>query len=514
MLNKLQFRLNKAFAGLFLASFLWIFILFFTRGSVFKDFNRVILVIGGMAVIAFFFVLFKLGYGLQPAKPRFTVTTLITMMFCIYIVLQVIFATELYTNMGHSWDFGIVASSAWKYVAAGVPIERYFNQFPNNIPLLMLFIGVFKLSSAFGYNNFINLGIFMNMVSINASILLTYFAVKKIIGTKTAAVVAMLVMMLTIPLLGYIAIYYTDTLTLIYPILSIYLWICAKQNINDSKNRKAYIQIAFAVVSAVVGGLLKISVLIVLVAIVIDAILSYKIKKSAIISACIVALFATTYLPSYNAIMNAPILPEKNINDTIPWTHWVMMGLGGNGNYNDKDYKMTKNFPAEERKQFISGEISRRLKDYGFAGLMEHLSEKNAFVWADGTFYTPVKVTRDRVAPSSLDNYMFHEYEYFAYYGYYCQFFMLAMVIGFLIAAIFMFFNKKFAFKLLPFALSTFGIFIFQMIWEARSRYLLNFLPIFIVLSVCAYEALYNKLPEAAQTLKPMLKLKKADKQS
>ena len=507
-MNNKQFALNKIFACIFCLGFLWVFVTFFTRESIYRHFNSIIIVFGMLAFVALYFILFKLGYGLRSSSPRFTLYTLLFFLAGIYLMLQLVFARELYTYMGQSWDFGIVTSAAMKYVVHDMPIDRYFNMFPNNIPLLLLFIAIFKPAYALGITNFTDIGIFMNLVSLNVSLLLVFLTVKKIKGSRTAAVVSIIAMMITLPLLAYMAIYYTDTLTLIYPILSLYLWLCAKENLQSGKNKKAFIQIGFAALSAVAGGLLKISVLIVLIAIVVDAFISLKINKKSLIAVGLVAvLFFAVYLPSYQAIMNAPILPEKNIEDQIPWTHWVMMGLQGNGNYYDPDYKMTIAIPGDERGDFIKQEIAQRIKDYGFFGMFDHLTEKNAFVWNDGTYYTALKVMRDRVGPSSLDKYIIYEGEYFALYGYYCQALMMTTVVGFILAAWYMFRKKEFASVMLPFALCIFGLYVFQMLWEARSRYLLNFVPVFIVVYICSYENLFHDFNSLVSKIK--LKIKK-----
>lgn len=42
--------------------------------------------------------------------------------------------------------------------------------------------------------------------------------------------------------------------------------------------------------------------------------------------------------------------------------------------------------------------------------------------------------------------------------------------------------------------LSVFGIFLFLLIWETRSRYLVNFVPVFILLGLDAMQAIRNRL--------------------
>jgi hypothetical protein len=315
--------------------------------------------------------------------------------------------------------------------------------------------------------------------------------------------------MMTLPLLNYIAIYYTDTLTLPFPILALYLWLCAKENYKKKSYKKATLQVLGAVLSITAGSLLKISVVIVLVAIVIDAFLCFPIKKSLLIFASIIAFFCMMYFPANYAIMHAPFLPEDNPEDYIPRSHWIMMGLHDTGTYYDPDYKLTLSIDPELRDEFVKQEIQNRISDYGFFGLLAHQAQKTAFVWGDGDYFTHIKMMRDRANPSSLDQYVIYDGERHAIYAYYCQFLQLINISAFVLAAWYMLRNKAIGNALLPYTLSVFGLFLFQNLWEARSRYLLNFLPIFIVITICIYTDLFDALDKKLPLLGKKLSAQK-----
>jgi len=219
--------------------------------------------------------------------------------------------------------------------------------------------------------------------------------------------------------------------------------------------------------------------------------LTLKIKKGALAACVIAAVFCLSYFPAYHASMNASILPEKDPDLQIPWSHWIMMGLRGNGNYYDPDYKLTLAAPADQREEFVRQEIANRIREYGFSGMLDHLSVKNSFVWNEGTYFSANKVMRDRIATSSLDKYLLFEGPDFYLYGYWCQFLMMVTVSGFLLSAAQMLFGKKET-RLLPFSLCAFGLFLFQMMWEARSRYLFNFLPVFIVIVIVGWTGVFE----------------------
>ena len=70
----------------------------------------------------------------------------------------------------------------------------------------------------------------------------------------------------------------------------------------------------------------------------------------------------------------------------------------------------------------------------------------------------------------------------------------LLLLGGILLSLLRNFMEKGRTRKIQAMQLSVFGIFLFLLIWETRSRYLVNFVPVFILLGLDAMQAIRNRL--------------------
>ena len=75
--------------------------------------------------------------------------------------------------------------------------------------------------------------------------------------------------------------------------------------------------------------------------VVLDALLYAGGRRGWKMAGCMVLSFAALYGALSFAALHSPWLPAYDREKAIPWQHWVMMGLSGDGGYNDADYKLT-----------------------------------------------------------------------------------------------------------------------------------------------------------------------------
>ena len=103
--------------------------------------------------------------------------------------------------------------------------------------------------------------------------------------------------------------------------------------------------------------------------------------------------FAALYGALSFAALHSPWLPAYDREKAIPWQHWVMMGLSGDGGYNDADYKLTlagEDYSA--RVEIAQDEIVRRVREMGLTGLAAHGADKLSYIFGDGLYYAPMKL--------------------------------------------------------------------------------------------------------------------------
>lgn len=179
--------------------------------------------------------------------------------------------------------------------------------------------------------------------------------------------------------------------------------------------------------------------------------------------------------------------------DEIPKTHWIMMGLAGNGGYNNEDYVLTFSAPdGETRKALIRDEIAARLKEMGPAGLVRHALDKIGYTWGEGTYYLPHKLAMGPTQPHSFWAEIFFEGRaHFSLFLRYANGLMLCMLLYLLAGAL----QKQSRDVLFAARLSVCGLFFFLLIWEARSRYLVNYVPVLLLLFAAAAWGMAGRLP-------------------
>ena len=455
------------------------------RGSCFFELNPLI-VLTGCAVIAF--AAYKVGHGKTAVKRSTSIirTSIILSACVLYFILQLWLANVFQISFNYpAWDFSIVARSAAMKVIFGIDAassyEEYYCLFPNNAPLYFVITGVMTFLKNIGIKSVAYGACVFNVLMIDLSIMFSSFAAAKIAGKRCAGICALLLSFLTLPILGYSAIYYTDTLTMLFPVLTLFLW----TTVRDGKTDRVQSAVILALMSGIcaLGAQLKISVAIALVAVIIDVILSRCFKEAVCCILIIVLVFTAVYLPLSNAVKNSPEMPHTDKYGTVPKVHWIMMGLYANGNYHDPDYQLTLSFPSEQREEMVIDEIGKRISEYGFTGMLKHLDSKMEFIYGDGSYFVTMKLERDRQNDSFLDNWIKWDGEKTLYTSYMYQFLYLLMWICVSLSGFLCMIKKETGIKLLPFSLACLGLMMFEWIWEARSRYLFNFIPVTITIA-------------------------------
>lgn len=318
------------------------------------------------------------------------------------------------------------------------------------------------------------------LVVFGATVITTLIA-KKTLGYR-GAINALIVMILCCPLYLYVPIVYTDTLVLIVPVLTIYVWLLAKE--NESKKRK-YIYWAILSIVAMTGFAIKPIAVVTYVAIIIETLFcNIKQIKPLLLSILIflILLFGYNFCEEKLIVKDSPW--------TYPYTHWLMMGLnkptseGGSsigwGAYSEEDNIYTGQvYGVEERKNANIIKIKERLKNFEIEGYISFLFNKFKYVWNDGTYYVFNKIGWDTLNKETVvyDYVLGEESKTLHNYIKYFHTFMMFVILGNVIIK-----TKKDETSRIMIT-SMIGTAIFLLIWEARSRYIFFLVPILCLLT-------------------------------
>ncbi len=382
------------------------------------------------------------------------------------------------------WDFGAVYQGAVELAEDGIFTEQsrwYFTTYPNNVAVCLFLSLVFKCFG--GLCSYITLGVLLNVFLVMAGLCFFFFLARHLYGIRYGFL-GLLVCTLFLPFYMHAPIFYTDTFALPFVTGTFLLYQLRKKDVR---------YLAVAALFLAVGYKMKGSLGVILIALLIHIWLQKGrigeyVKQSVLLVVPFLLLTGfLTILPGQLSLWEKEDV-QKN---EFPLEHWLAMGLENNGGYSAEVYWMTASVEGKEEKKAVDREfIHKKLEEYGNLGLLQHLQRKAVITWGDGVYFAPEKLKRDPLQESVLHAWFLYDGEKFAKTYRYCNAFQLLLLSGILLSAAGNFFRKDERREIQAMQLAVFGIFVFLLIWETRSRYLVNFVPVFVLLGIDGLQGL------------------------
>lgn len=442
----------------------------------------------------------------------------------IIFVIQFIFTTLTYTEIG--WDCGIIINNVVSLLNEGNIECEYFSHYPNNIGIFLLIKYVLVIGKLFtGFitiSNAFFLSIIFNIIMVDIAALFTFLTIRKVLGNKSAYFSLIFIVPFII-FSPYILVPYTDTITMLFPIMSLYLYILIKE--LQTNCLKKYLLMFLEGLFISIGTFLKPTVIIVLISIIIIEILSIKVKKTEkkqkidkteklknikkILNSLMyliigLILFIIGFSISYIGYTN---LKEKNFgtlisqeeyyNNSVSFTHFLMMGMqkqqnstkkdGKNqilyGSYNENDVRSTIAIKGYKEKQKYNLQvIKERLNNFGIIGYIKFLNNKVNWILSDGTFfygqegiYKGIYYNQSKIAKNVQQ---FIDIQTNTYKNITANIMQISWIL-ITLGLVFSIKNEENNYISIG-KLSIIGIILFVLLFEGRSRYLINHIPIFI----------------------------------
>ena len=408
-----------------------------------------------------------------------------TVCFVLAILIQIGFVSLI--HYGVHDDVGAVHAALTN--TKDVNIIGYFSVNPNNLGLLLL---QHQIALIFNHTSWMFFD-FMTVLMVDLAALFNIGTVFTI--DKSKIPILLYVQALWMATFPAIVIPYTDTWVL--PFVAFYI-LCYAMIAHSSLGR------GWRLTFAVLGGLtvgatyfIKPSGIVPAIAIVIIELvhLLKDHKKEWVWLFLVTIVFAVSAGGSYyriNQIIDNQTYIHVNTFRAKPMIHFVNMGVSKTGGYNAKDsYKMVTLINKQDRIDYSVKSIKKRLHKMGFGGYVKFLIVKQKNNTSDGTFgwlregiSAPSKYTPQKHGfKGKLENFVL-------LYGNNVGDFRFLTQIFWCIWLGMIFFawkdNRKFVQIL---RLSLIGGFIFLLIFEGgRSRYLIQFLPVFLVLAALEWE--------------------------
>ncbi len=417
---------------------------------------------------------------------KYSIITVAIFLMSIQIAIQMYIGYEMAVTP--AGDRNIIFKQASEMALTGVfktsdKYNFYFLRYPNNRFLLMLEAVWFMILKAAGTTNFLYGNMVLNIFAIDLSIILCMIIVYKKYG-RTPAILFQIMAVLFLPFYTYIPFVYTDTLVL--PVIA-GLLLCYELLEEFWNIKKA----GFCIILVIMGVLtwagyeLKATAAVVTIACFIHMIIAKEWKKGIISSLVIILVFGAC-LKTFNTAMETMKVVDQTDYDkeNFPYSHWIMMGLQGTGNYSLEDREYTSSFETKKDKEKANiAMIKKRLKEYGVKGLLLHQYIKAVATWSNGKYDMEFHLQRQPKRNSWLQTIFFKDGIFYPLYDGYCTMYQWMLLI-FIMASVIYGLKKKETDSAVMWKLALFGLFLFLSIWETKSRYVMQFVPVMLLITI------------------------------
>lgn len=336
--------------------------------------------LGGVAATGALYRLYTLIRGISPGAERLLVALLLLLL----VALQVLAAWQLAGALPQQTQAGGVYLHALEYVQNGTLPGDYFTVYPTKAGAYVLLCGVLSLGKMLGIGQGI-LPMVLNAVAIDAAVVLLYFCARRLFGVQKA-IFALFLSAIAAPFLLYVPLVCAETLALPFPVAIVLLWLRVRAAWRTEKNTKALKTFLLLSLVAALGALLKPIVLVLWLATALDILLLLRGKGKMPILLLGLLVLAVPLGAGFFFMFSLPMLAG-----TVPWsfpqTAFIMMGLSGNGGYNEADAALVlAKTGGNARSQFVQEEILRRAAGMNPIQFIKHYCAKLANTYGDGMY--------------------------------------------------------------------------------------------------------------------------------
>lgn len=503
---------------LFIFTCIFLNLCFFNASSMFQFNMPFSITIAGILLLALLFLLYK-ARGAKKNRSaflsfirRFPVPAAAGVLLLLFAV-QVFVAQAIYRPIG--WDCSTIVECAAK---GDLSFQTfYFSTYPNN---LLMFCLLKYLLKAFFYFGGVDYWLFLSVVNIfivDLTIFLVFLICRKLFG-NTCGFVSLLLFVLIFGLSPWLVVPYSDTFSMIFFPLIFLLFLRWQEQKQIAVKGVLLFLIGFL---SMVGYYIKPYTLIALLSVVIYLFIQNlnRLKQFGFFLLSSVLIFAgvASSCALYNTTVKEPYSKILDYSQTLPMSYFFMMGLNTTvskgtgktlyGAYSGEDnlFAYTLKTP-EEKKAGTLREAEKRIKAYTPGGYARFLYNKANWVFSDGTFWVEGEgydVDQPSVSTSPPSKWV---QSYLRFYGAnYPQFanVMQAVWIALLFLLICPLLNNSGDYKnafVNILRIAALGFLLYQLLFEARPRYLIAVLPVFVLLSACGFSNFHKNFYSYPET--------------
>ena len=413
------------------------------------------------------------SYGVFKWKINFE--KYIFILFVVMLICQTGLVYTLTTDVG--WDCGMLINAATGNYSE--MCNDYLSLYPNNLFLVF----VFRIWSNILHTNqeFFIYGLnILNIFAVDISYLLLFMIIKICIEEKIGKLIA-LYFVCIIGISPWIVIPYSDLQMMPWGLLLFYLYLRLKE--KNGKTTEFVFGSLLVGFAFFCGIRIKPTIVVIYIAICMMCVGRKNLKALCIFLCGIFLVFVLNHF--WNSFVQKQDVFQIDENKSVPVTHYIMMGLNDNyGAYSEKDLEITnsgKNY--QEKIKMNLEEIDKRIHNMNFFSHMKRLWKKLRFVYSEGNFFWGGEGGMNFIN-FNLDKYkIVRNLFYINGANYDCYKYSMQGIWFSLLL-----FTSLNVLKIKSYTcdsemgilfLVILGITMFVLLFEARSRYLISFLPFF-----------------------------------
>ena len=370
---------------------------------------------------------------------------------------------------------------AW---STGTSNNDYFLIYPKSVFLLCYLLPFMKLAQLLHIDLYAPAGwysmIVVNCVSIAAAAAIGSRAVNVMKGRR-AALYFLLLSIAFLP--NYLNTYkvYSDTLSMPYVAAAV-LFVAEG---DRAAGKKRMLLRGLAGLSLGVGALLKGSVLVLAVAVIIWLVLRPEtglpgaVRAADVGGVLLVLAFVMTAWARFSD--DCPWLDQRNRDAyELPTVHWVMMSAVGVGGYRQDalDYALSFDSYAE-RAAAETMVYTETVKSYGLSGYIHFIIQKLCLSLSDGRYYQQGHMSV--FAGQPVGELVCEGGRYYSGLTFYLTGYLYLLYFCFILSAINALKRRGGENITTLFSVCFFGLLLFFAFWEFKSRYLMNYTPVFLM---------------------------------
>ncbi len=446
------------------------------------------------AIEAFLIAAF-LVYGItvcpvQDKKPSFKIPVwVILAVFFLYqawVAFQIMFITD-------SWDSGSIFMTVIRLTDpyGGFVDTDYFSHYTYNDGIFLVEYAVVSLMRITGFYSepkaLYALMVIQCLCSTAVAALI--YDVLRRLHDKAMGRIGLYVYIFWFGLIGWQTVVYNDLMSIVFPVLAYDIYLSLTRTKKDILKWAAIFVVVF------LGYKIKPTVLLILIAIGMTELFYFitnfkECCKRTGYALCVIATAAAVFTGGSRlfdaAFLLTPVTINKELN-TGP-LHMLMMGVNSENDgcfvFSDVAYSFSFE-DKNERTQAQLAMIEKRLSEYTPATFLAFLSKKALVVFNDGTFawgeearFYEIQYTKG-VIPSFYKELYYKDGSFFfiKQYLYQLLWYMTLILLLFCV-------KQRCDRKTLVLSLSVTGLFVFDMLFEARARYLIVYVPVIMVLAI------------------------------